>query len=220
MVECGKFLTIEGTEGVGKSTNVDFIRDYFKEHEIPLLVTREPGGTPLAEQIRDLLLQQREEAVDPTTELLLVFAARSQHVQSVILPALQRGCWVLSDRFTDATYAYQGGGRGLDTSIISVLERQLQHNVQPDLTLLLDIDVAEGLSRAGQRGELDRFEHEQLDFFERVRSAYHQRVKDNPKRYSIIDAGDNLLKVQASIKKTLDQFIAEIRSQMLTGSEE
>jgi dTMP kinase len=203
----GKFITIEGTEGVGKSTNIEYIQRYLHAQGIDLLTTREPGGTPLAEQIRDVLLQNRDEKMDEATELLLVFAARSQHLQSVILPALNAGQWVLCDRFTDATYAYQGGGRGLDIGLIEMLEQRIQGDVRPDLTLLLDIDVQQGLSRAGQRGELDRFENEQVAFFEKVRTAYLQRAKENADRYAIVDAGQSLDAVQQQIKQRLASFL-------------
>jgi len=203
----GKFLTIEGTEGVGKSTNVEFIQSYLKEQGIDLISTREPGGTPLAEEIREVLLNNRDEKMDETAELLLVFAARAQHLQTVILPALEQGKWVLCDRFTDATYAYQGGGRGLDTQLIELLEQQIQGDVRPDLTLLLDIDVTIGLARAGQRGELDRFENERVDFFERVRQAYLVRASTQPQRYGIVDASQPLSEVQRQIVACLQKFL-------------
>jgi dTMP kinase len=203
----GKFLTIEGTEGVGKSTNVEFIQSYLKEQGIDLITTREPGGTPLAEEIREVLLNNRDEKMDETAELLLVFAARAQHLQTVILPALEQGKWVLCDRFTDATYAYQGGGRGLDTQLIELLEQQIQGDVRPDLTLLLDIDVTIGLARAGQRGELDRFENERVDFFERVRQAYLVRASTQPQRYGIVDASQPLSEVQRQIVACLQKFL-------------
>jgi dTMP kinase len=203
----GKFLTIEGTEGVGKSTNISYIKSYLQSQGIELLTTREPGGTPLAEEIRELLLQNRDEKMDETAELLLVFAARSQHLQTVILPALERGQWVLCDRFTDATYAYQGGGRGLDVNLIETLEQRIQGDIRPDLTLLLDIDVAIGLDRAGRRGELDRFEHEQIEFFERVRKAYLARVAESPERYGVVDAAQSLDQVQQQIRDHLTHFL-------------
>jgi dTMP kinase len=199
----GKFLTIEGTEGVGKSTNLAFVRDWLEAQGIEVVVTREPGGTPLAEEIRGLLLAKRTEAVDETAELLLVFAARAQHIAHVIEPALARGAWVLSDRFTDATYAYQGGGRGLSIDTIAQLEHLVQGDLRPDLTLILDIEVALGLSRARQRGELDRFESEAISFFERVRAAYKARVDESPQRYALIDAGQELAAVQSAITDIL-----------------
>lgn len=202
----GKFLTLEGTEGVGKSTNLAFVRDWLQARNIEVIVTREPGGTPLAEQIRELLLAKRDEPVDQTSELLLVFAARAQHIAQVIKPALARGAWVLSDRFTDATFAYQGGGRGLDKKIIQQLEVMVQGDLRPDLTLILDIDVKLGLTRASQRGELDRFESETLDFFERVRAAYRERAIANPARYAIVDAGQVLEAVQSEIASILTKL--------------
>lgn len=203
----GKFLTLEGTEGVGKSTNLTFVRDWLESRNIEVVITREPGGTPLAEEIRGLLLAKRNETVDQTAELLLVFAARAQHLAQVIKPALARGAWVLSDRFTDATFAYQGAGRGLSKSIICQLETLVQGDLRPDLTLILDIDVKLGLTRASQRGELDRFESETLDFFERVRTAYSERAYADPNRYAIVDAGQPLEKVQQDIDQVLSQLI-------------
>jgi dTMP kinase len=203
----GKFLTIEGTEGVGKSTNLAFVRDWLEAKGIEVIVTREPGGTPLAEQIRHLLLSKRDEPVDETAELLLVFAARAQHLAQVIKPALARGAWVLSDRFTDATYAYQGGGRGLSKSTIEQLEQLVQGDLRPDLTLILDIDVQLGLDRARQRGELDRFESETIVFFERVRNAYRQRALAAPERYALVDAGQTLSEVQTDIDKVLSALL-------------
>ncbi len=203
----GKFLTLEGTEGVGKSTNLAFVRDWLTSRNIQVVVTREPGGTPLAEQVRELLLAKRDEPVDETAELLLIFAARAQHLAQVIKPALDKGIWVLSDRFTDATFAYQGGGRGLSKSVIQQLEQLVQGGLRPDLTLILDIDVKLGLSRASQRGELDRFESETLDFFERVRAAYRERAMANPAHYAIVDAGQTLEKVQQDIDRVLQELI-------------
>lgn len=203
----GKFLSIEGTEGVGKSTNLVFVRDWLQARGIEVVVTREPGGTPLAEEIRSLLLAKRDEQVDETAELLLVFAARAQHIAQIIKPALARGAWVLSDRFTDATYAYQGGGRGLSTDTIAQLELLVQRELRPDLTLILDIDVQLGLDRARQRGELDRFESETINFFERVRSAYRKRADSAPEKYALINAGQELTAVQADIDATLGKLI-------------
>ncbi|RYZ82766.1 MAG: dTMP kinase [Moraxellaceae bacterium] len=205
----GKFLTIEGTEGVGKSTNLAFVRDWLLAHGREVVVTREPGGTPLAEEIRNLLLCKRDEAVDETAELLLVFAARAQHLAGVIKPALARGAWVLSDRFTDATYAYQGGGRGLNKSTITMLEQLVQNELRPDLTLILDIDVELGLERARQRGELDRFESETVDFFKRVRGAYQARALATPANYAVIDASQELVLVQRDIVKVLEEITSD-----------
>lgn len=203
----GKFLTIEGTEGVGKSTNISFIKEYLGENGVDLRLTREPGGTPLAEDVRELLLVKREENVDPMAELLLIFAARAQHLNSVILPALDGGQWVLSDRFTDATYAYQGYGRGLNLQQIAMLEQLVQSDVRPDKTLWLDIDVQLGLQRASERGELDRFESETLTFFERVRSGYEARMAGQSERFARIDASLPLSHVQGQIKAVLDTLL-------------
>ena len=203
----GQFITIEGSEGVGKSTNIVFIREHLEAQGIDLVVTREPGGTPLAESIRELLLQKRSETVDETAELLLMFAARSQHLNTVIIPALEKGQWVLCDRFTDSTYAYQGGGRGLDAALIEHLEKIVQKGLQPDMTFYLDIDVTLGLARAGNRAEPDRFESEKIEFFERVRQAYWQRVKSSPDRYQVIDAGQDLDNVQNHILNSLEDLL-------------
>ncbi|MFT6389171.1 MAG: dTMP kinase [Cellvibrionaceae bacterium] len=203
----GKFITIEGSEGVGKSTNITFIQQYLNQKGIELQTTREPGGTPLAEQIRELLLAKRNESVDATAELLLMFAARSQHLNTLILPAIASGEWVLCDRFTDSTYAYQGGGRGLDQSLIAKLEVIVQKEIQPDLTIYLDIDVRQGLERVSQRAELDRFESEKIDFFERVRQSYLDRANSQTSRYRIVDAGKPLVEVQKNIAFILDNYL-------------
>jgi len=200
----GKFITLEGTEGVGKTTNLEYIQKALLERGIPLLVTREPGGTPLAEELRELLLAPREEQVDPKAELLMVFAARAQHLHQKILPALEAGTWVLSDRFTDATYAYQGYGRGLPLDVITDLEQMVQGSVRPDLTIVLDIDVETGLARASARGDLDRFEQEKMAFFENVRQGYQTRAAADPSRYRVVDAGQSLAGVQADIAKIID----------------
>lgn len=202
----GKFITIEGVEGVGKSTNITFVESWFAERRIPYIKTREPGGTPLAESIRELLLQKRDEAFDNTAELLLIFAARSQHLQQKIMPALGAGQWVLSDRFTDATYAYQGGGRQLSRETIALLENLVQKTLRPDLTILLDLPVEIGLSRAAQRSDKDRFESEQVDFFQRVRNAYLARVAEHPSRYGVVDASVSLPEVQEQIRSILENF--------------
>jgi len=202
-----KFITIEGTEGVGKSTNVAFVREWISARQIPLVVTREPGGTPLAEEIRGMLLSRREELMNPTAELLLAFAARAQHLDKVIKPALAEGKWVLSDRFTDSTYAYQGAGRGLDKDLILTLENIVQGDLRPDLTILLDIDVSIGLERARQRGELDRFEVETIAFFEKVRAGYHERVSADPDRFAIIDVSVPLENVKQQIHAVLKRHL-------------
>ena len=206
--QTGVFITVEGIEGVGKTTNMAFIQDYLQSHQVSLRVTREPGGTPLAEQIRSLLLTSHDESLNDDAELLLVFAARAQHLSQLIKPALENGFWVLSDRFTDATYAYQGGGRGLSMQMIADLENAVQGELRPDLTLLLDVPVKVGLARAGQRGELDRFEREKQAFFEKVRETYLQRAAAEPERFCIIDASQPLAAVQADIKAVLKPFLA------------
>lgn len=205
--ETGRFITIEGTEGVGKSTNIEFLCNLLESKGVDIVLTREPGGTPLAEELRDLLLKPRDEQVSQDTELLLMFAARAQHLANVIKPALERGCWVISDRFTDATFAYQGGGRGVDYDNIQTLERLVQHGLQPDLTLLLDLDVEVGLQRASARSAPDRFEQEKLAFFRNVRSAYLQRAENEPERFAIIDAGKGLDEVQQQIANVLNNFL-------------
>lgn len=195
----GLFITIEGGEGVGKSTNLAFLECYLANNGIDVVITREPGGTPLGEQIRELLLQIRQERVSATTELLLIFAARAQHIREIIEPALAAGKWVLCDRFTDATYAYQCGGRGVAREAVSLLETLVQGELRPDFTVLLDVSVATGIARAKIRGDLDRFEQETFDFFERVRSCYLQLAKQNSERYRLIDAGTSLQNVQQKL---------------------
>ena len=197
----GLFITVEGGEGVGKSTNIAFLEAYLREHGVELEVTREPGGTAMAEAIRQLLLEPRDEAVHPVTELLLMFAARSQHLHSRIEPALAAGRWVLCDRFTDATYAYQSGGRGISASLVRELEHIVQGDLRPDYTLLLDAPVATGLARARERGELDRFEQEQMEFFERVRATYLQLAEQSSGRFRLIDASQPLEQVQQQLLK-------------------
>ena len=199
----GRFITIEGTEGVGKSTNVAYISKRIERAGFELVLTREPGGTVLAENIRELLLAPSEEKMAVDTELLLVFAARAQHLHQVIKPALARGAWVLSDRFTDATYAYQGFGRGIDLQRISELEAFVQGPLRPDLTILLDAPVQIGLARAVARGKLDRIELEQQSFFERVREGYHQQMEKEPQRFAKIDASLDL----AGVEQQVDQLI-------------
>ncbi|MGH1470214.1 MAG: dTMP kinase [Cellvibrionaceae bacterium] len=203
----GKFVTLEGSEGVGKSSNLKFIKEYLLAQGLEVITTREPGGTPLAETIRDIVLSPRDEKMCDLTELLLIFAARAQHLAQVVLPALDRGAWVLSDRFTDATYAYQGYARGLSLDVISQLENLVQQELRPDLTIILDVDVALGLQRAMDRGSLDRIESEKIDFFERVRKGYLALASRNPDRYRIVDATPSLSAVQSSIEKQLSQFV-------------
>ncbi|WP_406827774.1 dTMP kinase [Microbulbifer sp. ARAS458-1] len=205
----GKFITLEGGEGVGKSTNLRFITQWLDKQGIPYVQTREPGGTPMAEQLRQLLLEKRDEAVDPTAELLMVFAARAQHLNQVIKPALAAGKWVVCDRFTDATYAYQGGGRGLDWALIAQLEQMVQGDLRPHCVLLLDVAPEIGLQRAASTGEADRFESEQIDFFRKVRAAYRRRADNAPDRYRIIDASVPLEAVQESLASALQQIAGD-----------
>jgi len=204
----GKFITIEGTEGVGKTTNIDFIQAWLLEQNIEFLATREPGGTPLAEQVRQLLLTPGDEKICDTAELLLMFAGRAQHLDQVILPSLDAGKWVVCDRFTDATYAYQGSGRGMDSTLIEHLEHLVQGVLRPDLTLILDIPVEIGLKRASDRSAPDRFEQEQVEFFERVRQGYLNTAGKDPQRYAVIDASQSLDGVQFDIKAVLETFLA------------
>jgi dTMP kinase len=199
----GLFITLEGTEGVGKSTNLQFICDWLAETGLAFVCTREPGGTPLAETLREVLLANREEPFDPLAELLVVFAARAQHLAQRIVPALAQGSWVICDRFTDATYAYQGGGRGLDKSTIAALETLVQGSLRPDAVIILDIAPDIGLQRARQRGELDRFEAERIPFFERVRASYLERAAADPERYFVVDAGRPLSEVQHTLTSVL-----------------
>lgn len=205
--DSGLFITLEGIEGVGKSTHLQFIKSYLEKFNIPVITTREPGGTEVAEAIRQVLLAHYQEPVTPQTELLLMFAARSQHLASFIIPTLQNNKWVICDRFTDATYAYQGGGRGIPLEEIAGLERWVQNDLVPDYVLLFDAPVELALARAKGRGNTDRFEAEDIAFFERVRQAYLTRAKQYPQRYSILDASLSLSQVQENISQILDQFI-------------
>lgn len=207
--EGGKFITLEGGEGVGKSTNVLFVKDYLASKGITVVVTREPGGTVLAEKIRELLLNPGGEPFACQTELLLMFAARAQHLSLVIEPALAEGKWVLCDRFTDATYAYQGGGRGLSISTIQWLENFVQAGLRPDLTLLLDMPVDKGMARVNSRGNTaDRFESERIHFFIKVRDAYLQQAKQFPDRICIINADQALVDVQQAIATVLSPLVS------------
>jgi len=203
----GLFITLEGPEGAGKSTNREYLAARLREQGIDVLLTREPGGTPLAERVRELLLAPSDEPMAKDTELLLVFAARAQHLAQVIVPALERGAVVLCDRFTDATYAYQGGGRGLDVARIAQLETFVQGALRPDLTLVFDLPVEVGLSRAAARGRLDRFEQEGRSFFEAVRATYLQRAEAAPARYRILDAAQSLEAVQRDLDALLPQLL-------------
>jgi len=204
------FITFEGGEGVGKTTNIEYFKQLMTDQGFEFLATREPGGTPLAEQVRDLLLSPRDEAFCSNAELLLMFAARAQHLSGVIEPSLAQGKSVICDRFTDATYAYQGYGRELGTEKISVLENLVHGNRQPDLTVILDAPVEVGMSRARSRGELDRFEQEDLAFFERVREGYLTRASQNPDRYEVIDASLDLDAVKAQVLEVFERRVKGI----------
>ncbi|MGB5519730.1 MAG: dTMP kinase [Gammaproteobacteria bacterium] len=195
----GKFITLEGIEGVGKTTNRDYIRNVLERAGKTCVETREPGGTPLGEALRELLLQHKHDGMSADAELLMMFAARAEHLHKVILPALRAGKVVLCDRFTEATYAYQGGGRGLDHKKISDLENWVQGDLRPDLTIILDAPVAIGRQRAGQRSTPDRIEKEQNDFFERVRHTYLELARHYPERIAVIDASVAIDKVQDQI---------------------
>ena len=206
-VEQGLFITVEGTEGVGKSTNMAFIESWLTKAGKELVITREPGGTEVGEKLRGVLLDAKEQSMCDDTELLLMFAARAQHLQEVILPALDAGKWVLCDRFTDSTYAYQGGGRGIDEARIAQLEQWVQGDRRPDMTLILDLPIDVGLERAGKRSEPDRFELEKHDFFNKVRDAFLTRAEANPQRYTVIDASPAIEEVQQSIQTVLEKMV-------------
>lgn len=208
----GLFITLEGPEGAGKSTNLKVFAQALADAGCTTLLTREPGGTPVAERIRDVLLSHHDEPMCADAELLLMFAARAQHLNALIKPALAAGRVVISDRFTDATYAYQGGGRGIAHERIATLETWVQGDLRPDLTLIFDVPVDVGMARARARSELDRFEVEQSSFFEAVRNTYLQRAKAEPQRYRIIDASGSLEQVaeamQPLIKEVLERWHA------------
>jgi len=213
----GKFITLEGGEGVGKSTQLKVVQATLQQAGLNVVMTREPGGTPRAEQIRQLLLARDTEPMPPSCELLLMFAARATHLHNVIKPALQRGEWVVCDRFTDASYAYQGYGRGLPLEDIRELEHMVHGDIQPDMTLLLDAPAQLGMQRARQRSatgeqETDRFETEQLAFFERVRLGYNIRAGEHASRFRIIDASQSLEAVSNSIREVVMQFVQVSRS--------
>ncbi|OHW40653.1 MULTISPECIES: dTMP kinase [Pseudomonas] len=203
----GLFITLEGPEGAGKSTNREYLAERLRAAGIEVLLTREPGGTPLAEKIREVLLATGDEVMNPDTELLLVFAARAQHLAEVIRPALARGAVVICDRFTDSTYAYQGAGRGLSLERIATLETFVQGDLRPHLTLVFDLPVDVGLARASARGRLDRFELEGREFFEAVRAAYLQRAEAAPSRYCLLDAAQPLEQVQQAIDALLPKLL-------------
>ena len=207
-MQYGKFITVEGIEGVGKTTNIDFLSGLIKQQGIEVVCTREPGGTPMAEQIRGLLLEHGEESVPDIAELLLFFAARSLHVSNTIRPALEAGKWVVCDRFTDATRAYQGDGRGLEMERINTLAHWVQDGLEPDVTLLLDVSAEVGMGRAEKRGATDRLESEQISFYERVRHGYLDLAHAEPDRFAVIDAGQALDAVKADIERVLTRLLS------------
>ncbi|MES9971706.1 MAG: dTMP kinase [Candidatus Thiodiazotropha sp.] len=206
----GRFITVEGGEGAGKSSNLAYIQSLLEAAGKQVLFTREPGGTPLGEAIRELLLGHKHTGMADDTELLLMFAARAEHLQQKIMPALEQGTWVLCDRFTDASFAYQGAGRGLSYEKIANLQQFVQGSLRPDLTLLLDLPVETGLQRAGQRSEPDRFESEKRDFFEKVRSGYLQIAAQEPDRVKVIDASPALQQVQLQIDKIIQHYLESL----------
>ena len=203
----GLFITLEGIEGAGKSTAVDFIEDFLTKEGHDVIKTREPGGTVIGEQIREILLKNENYTLTYDTELLLVFSARAQHIQEVILPALSSGKIILCDRFTDASYAYQGGGRGIDASRINLLEKWVQGDLRPDLTLLFDLDVSIGMQRTKKRSDADRFEREEINFFKKIRNTYLERAKNEPQRFRIINSASSLESVKEQIITILKDFL-------------
>lgn len=203
----GKFITLEGGEGAGKSTSVAYLREQIAEAGYEVISTREPGGTATAEAIREVLLADHGAPMPAMTELLLMFAARSAHIAQKIRPALEAGTWVISDRFTDASYAYQGTARGMGTAPIELLENLVQGDLRPDRVLLFDLPVQVGLARTKSRGTGNRFDYEQQAFHEQVRSAYLARAQAFPERYALIDAELPLLQVQAQLKNVLAELL-------------
>jgi dTMP kinase len=206
-VSKGQFITVEGIEGVGKSTNIDFIAGLVEAAGHTVLKTREPGGTPMAETIRDMLLEHGHEPVPDVAELLLFFASRALHLHNVIRPALERGEWVICDRFTDASRAYQGSGRGLDLARINTLAEWVHDGLDPDLTILLDAPADIGLTRAGARSSADRLESEQASFYGRVRKGYLEIAAAEPERFFVVDASQSLEDVQAAIAEAVGRFL-------------
>lgn len=206
----GRFITVEGVEGAGKSSNLAFIQAFLEAAGKTVVHTREPGGTRLGEEIRGLLLGHRDDGMAGDTELLLVFAARAEHIHRKIAPALTRGDWVLCDRFTDATYAYQGGGRGVPRDRVAAMESWVQGDLRPDLTVLLDVPIEVGLGRAGRRAALDRFEQESGAFHERVRAAYLDIARREPQRVRVVDAARSLTQVQQDLAVILEDLVSRI----------
>lgn len=198
-----KFITFEGMDGAGKSTHLAWFAGALSQCGLDVVVTREPGGTPLGEQLREMLLNQ---PMSIGTEALLMFAARMEHVEEVIRPALRAGKWVISDRFSDASFAYQGGGRGMDWNKLTQLEQWVHGDLQPDLTLFFDVPVEVARQRLSNNASLDRFEQEQSEFFERVRAGYHQRIRQNPQRYAVIDAAQSMDEVKLQLEKIVSSL--------------
>ena len=203
----GLFITLEGIEGAGKSTAVDFIEEFLIKEGHDVIKTREPGGTVIGEQIREILLNNENHTLTYDTELLLVFSARAQHIQEVILPALSSGKIILCDRFTDASYAYQGGGRDIDASRINLLEKWVQGDLRPNLTLLFDLDASVGMQRTKKRCDADRFEQEEISFFKKIRNTYLERAKKEPQRFRIINSALSLERVKKQIITILKDFL-------------
>jgi dTMP kinase len=204
-----RFITLEGIEGAGKSTQLEVVRACLEGQGVSVMTSREPGGAAIAERIRSVLLDPKSRGMTADTELLLMFAARAEHLAQSILPALRQGTWVVCDRFTDATYAYQGGGRGIDIDRIALLEDYVQGSLRPDLTILLDLDVSAGLGRAGKRSAPDRFESETIRFFEAVRQAYLERAARYPERIRVIDARASVSAVGEQVRATVESFVAQ-----------
>lgn len=207
MADRGRFITVEGIEGAGKSTQMDVLRRFLDAKGIPVVMTREPGGTPLGEAVRALLLNPDDGGMSADAELLLVFAARAEHLHKVVRPALESGNWVLSDRFTDATYAYQGGGRGIAQARIAALEQWVQGDLRPDLTLLLDVTVETGMARITARGQPDRFEREDGAFFQRIRDNYLQRAAAEPRRFRRVDASAPVERVSQEVCDRVEELL-------------
>jgi dTMP kinase len=204
----GRFITVEGVEGVGKSTQLQHLKEFLEARGVPVVMTREPGGTELGEAVRGLLLDHRFQGMAADTELLLVFAARAEHLAQRIRPALEEGTWVVSDRFTDATFAYQGGGRGIPAPRIAAIEAWVQGGLRPDRVVILDLPPAEGARRiASGRADRDRFEHEPLGFFDRVREAYLARAAMAPERYRVVDAAGTVEAVRAKLREAVEDML-------------
>ena len=214
----GKFISLEGGEGAGKSTVLDAVRTQLVQRGLDVVVTREPGGTPAGEAIRNVLLDPARRGLCAEAELLLMFASRAQLVRELIVPVLTAGRWVLSDRFTDASFAYQGGGRGQPLARITELEQWAAADLKPDLTLLLDLPVADGLARARGRGPADRIEMENADFFERVRAAYRARAAAQPERFRIIDSSKSLDHVLVDVRDVIVAFLQNVSTESQMGA--